>query len=75
MNSSGITPADSNGVVSYYLPDPPEGTVDTEEYWNNTDTAANVRTYNSQSWPMPGRVAELAEALTLGMGSPRGAHV
>ena len=49
MNSSGITPADSNGVVSYYLPDPPEGTVDTEEYWNNTDTADNVKKYNSES--------------------------
>lgn len=64
MNSSGITPADSNGVVSYYLPDPPEGTVDTEEYWNNTDTAANVRTYNSQSVAnAKAESAELAEAL------------
>ena len=49
MNSSGITPADANGTVSYYLPDPPEGTVDTEEYWNNTDTADNVKKYNSES--------------------------
>ena len=49
MNSSGITPADANGTVSYYLPDPPEGTVDTEEYWNNTDTTDNVRKYNSES--------------------------
>ena len=49
MNSSGITPADANGMVSYYLPDPLEGTVDTEEYWNNTDTTDNVRKYNSES--------------------------
>ena len=65
MNSSGITPADANGTVSYYLPDPPEGTVDTEEYWNNTDTAANVRTYNSQSVAnAKAESAELAEALS-----------
>ena len=49
MNSSGITPADPNGMVSYYLPDPPAGTVDTEEYWNNTDTVDNVKKYNSES--------------------------
>lgn len=65
MNSSGITPADANGTVSYYLPDPPAGTVDTEEYWNNTDTAANVKTYNSQSVAnAKAESAELAEALS-----------
>lgn len=49
MNSSGITSADSNGMLSYYLPDPSDGTVDTEGYWSNTDTVDNVKKYNSES--------------------------
>ncbi|MCR2053621.1 hypothetical protein NSA19_12405 [Actinomyces bowdenii] len=70
LNSSGITTSDTSGVVSYYLPDPPEGTVDTEAYWNSMDTVANVKSYNSESVKnAQAESAELAEALENGKSS------
>ena len=69
LNSSGVTISE-NGVMSYYLPDPPEGTVDTEAYWNSMDTVSNVRAYNSKSMEN-GRAeaAELDEAIENGKSS------
>ncbi|BDA63225.1 DUF6571 family protein [Actinomyces capricornis] len=69
LNSSGITTSDSSGIVSYYLPDPPEGTVDTEAYWNDMDTVTNVKSYNSESVKnAQAESAELQEALDSGDG-------
>lgn len=64
LNSNGITTNPDSTIVSYYLPDPPEGTADVEAYWNSTDTVDNVRAYNSQSVAdAEEESAELAEAL------------
>lgn len=49
LNSNGINNKNPDGTYTYYLPDPPEGTVDTAAYWASMDTASNVRTYNTQA--------------------------
>lgn len=49
LNSNGVNNMNSDGTYSYYLPDPPEGTVDEAAYWASMDTASNVRAYNSES--------------------------
>lgn len=49
LNSNGVNNMNSDGTYSYYLPDPPEGTVDEAAYWASMDTASNVRVYNSES--------------------------
>ncbi|BDA64615.1 DUF6571 family protein [Actinomyces capricornis] len=72
LNSSGVTMTNDDGTLSYYyyLPDPPEGTVDTEAYWNNMDTATNVREYNSKSVENArAESAELIEAIENGKSS------
>lgn len=64
LNSNGITTNPDSTIVSYYLPDPPEGTADVEAYWDSTDTVDNVRAYNSQSVAnAEEESAELDEAL------------
>ncbi|MDU0347868.1 DUF6571 family protein [Actinomyces sp. MRS3W] len=47
INESGITIANPDGTLSYYLPDPPPGTTDEAAYWRTMDTAANVHAYNT----------------------------
>ncbi|MCR2051510.1 hypothetical protein NSA19_01290 [Actinomyces bowdenii] len=70
LNSSGVTMTNDDGTLSYYLPDPPEGTVDTEAYWNSMDTATNVREYNSKSVENArAESAELVEAIENGKSS------
>lgn len=46
INSSGIT---FNGAIGYYLPDPPEDTLDTNLYWQTMETPANIKAYNSDA--------------------------
>lgn len=77
LNSNGITTNPDSTIVSYYLPDPPEGTADVEAYWDSTDTVDNVRAYNSQSVAnAEEESAELDEALKTGTGNPqKGAHM
>lgn len=49
LNSSGVNNMNADGTYSYYLPDPPEGTVDAAAYWASMDTSSNVRAYNTES--------------------------
>ncbi len=70
MNESGITMDNSDGMLSYYLPDPPEGTTDLAAYWHSMDTVTNVRTYNTGAVEAArAEAVELQEALDTGTSS------
>lgn len=70
INESGITMANPDGTLSYYLPDPPPGTTDTAAYWLTMDTATNVHAYNTGSVETAkAEAAELQEALQNGTSS------
>ena len=67
INESGITMANPDGTLSYYLPDPPPGTTDEAAYWRNMDTVSNVHAYNTGSVETAkAEAAELQEALENG---------
>lgn len=70
MNESGITMTNPDGTLSYYLPDPPPGTIDLDAYWRATDTVANVHSYNTGAVEAArAEAAELQEALEEGKSS------
>lgn len=49
------------GVLGYYLPDPPEDTLDTDMYWQSMDTVANVKAYNSGAIAQAKKDAQAAQ--------------
>ncbi|SDM66085.1 DUF6571 family protein [Actinomyces ruminicola] len=70
INESGITMANPDGTLSYYLPDPPPGTQDEAAYWRSMDTVDNVHAYNTGSVETAkAEAAELQEALENGTSS------